>query len=1223
MDTALIDNRYRPIRVLGEGAMGQVYLVEDTIAGTQKALKRVLDPLATSTKVRLQFKQEFRLMAQLHHKHCCTVHDFGIAEDGLPYLTMEYVPGTGLDELGRLPVPQVRDLLVQLLLALHHVHQLGYLHRDLKPQNIRVQPDGTLKLMDYGLMEPAGLPSDGLKGTLAYLAPEVIKRSRLDARSDLYALGALAYEMVVGEVPFRGATPREVLLAHLESPIEPPSRFRPDVPEELERVILRLLAKDPLERYRSAADVLAALGAELPEGARALLFKSPLVGRDAELAVLREALAACVGGTSKTILLTGAAGIGKSRLVEEFRCHAQLEGAVHAHGSCQFHAKAPYAPFIPVLRALLPALAARSPARYAELAPILKRLLPELDVAPAPALSARDAECQRLHDAVKSCLADLGDAGAIVVLDNWQWADPCSDELLQHLTRGDRPRGLMIVVVSRMEGLRPAPWHAEATPLTLAGLPEAAIARMVASMLGDTALPEALVAAVATWSQGVPFAIERLLEHLTHSALALQDGHWQLTQKLDPERPPADFGLWILARVAALPPDAQALASIAAVLGHRITLHDLALGSGLDENALCEAVHVLVDARILEPCGAGQYAFAHDQDCEHLLADLDDSVRARSHTRVACGLASDWPSPERAPLARLMTIADHWLASDAPADGLDWLLEAGKHAVDLAANTRAESYLRKSLGLLRALDDHGERLRRCLDLLEEVVDRTGERQAAMVYAEEALALAEAAGDHRAMTLLTVRLATATATQNLANGLALGQRALALAETLGDGVILCRVLLALASLQAAGGESEKSLGTAERGLAIARSAGDADVEASLRAFLAPHYAEMPDHAAQGAAYIEEALRVHQGIGNRLALYSDQCDAAIIAGQAGHLETARAYAEDARRSAEAIGLVRAKGYVCYLAGVIALRQGQTQLAHVLALEGLVSARITHNRFDDMLLEWLSGCALAHMFRFSEAEEAFGRSAAIMTEAGFQDFTDDLAVGRAEAAWLAGDATAALATLGARSGRTDQTGVPCLRALALIAAGRDADALAALDVALQTPMNCEAEAWTRLARAQACVSLERWSEAADDAKASLDAAVAAGALQVAAQAHGVLGEVALARAQGDAEAHFEAMFRLAEEIGAVPLQAIARFGRAAAKPYDPEAAARVAQSKLLLESVLAPLDAPVRERLAAMRDFRRVLEGNHVAFSLPVTSASSPHGFTGPLGLMHGSF
>ena len=248
--------------------MGAVYQVLDRELDEEVALK-VLTPeaFAEGTQAVQTLKQEIRLARKITHPNVVRTHDLGEA-DGVRFLTMEYVPGTTLRELldrrGAVALAPGLQIAKQLCRGLGAVHEAGIIHRDIKPQNIMVLPNGVVKLMDFGIASAAeGTNSAALDGqtvgTPYYMSPEQALGRDLDLRSDLYTVGVVLFELFAGQRPFPGKDAAEVMKRHVSA--EPPrlSTLRPDVPEYLERVVAACLAKRPDRRPASAADILAAL----------------------------------------------------------------------------------------------------------------------------------------------------------------------------------------------------------------------------------------------------------------------------------------------------------------------------------------------------------------------------------------------------------------------------------------------------------------------------------------------------------------------------------------------------------------------------------------------------------------------------------------------------------------------------------------------------------------------------------------------------------------------------------------------------------------------------------------------------------------------------------------------------------------------------------------------------------------------------------------------------
>src|SRR5881392_1849791 len=260
----LFAHRYDVKEVLGMGGMGVVYRAFDRELQEPVAIKTLRPETLAGESVALErFKQEIRLARKISHRNVVRTYDLGEV-NGMYYLTMEYVEGTPLNQLissrGRLPIPVTLTIGKQLCRALEVAHEQGIIHRDIKPQNIVVEPSGFLKVMDFGIARLAnppqgkGLTQEGASiGTPDYMSPEQLLGMELDARSDLYAAGVVLFECVAGRVPFDGESVYAVVAKHLEEPAPDPRKFNADVPEALAQVILKAMAKERGDRYQTAA----------------------------------------------------------------------------------------------------------------------------------------------------------------------------------------------------------------------------------------------------------------------------------------------------------------------------------------------------------------------------------------------------------------------------------------------------------------------------------------------------------------------------------------------------------------------------------------------------------------------------------------------------------------------------------------------------------------------------------------------------------------------------------------------------------------------------------------------------------------------------------------------------------------------------------------------------------------------------------------------------------
>src|SRR6266536_1185901 len=268
----LFDGRYKILKKIGAGGMADVYCAEDQELGRQVAIKILNDRHAGDEQFVERFRREAQNAAGLNHPNIVSIYDRGEAE-GTYYIAMEFLDGRTLKELlvknGPTPIPIAIDYARQILGALAFAHRNGIVHRDIKPHNIVVGTDGRLKVTDFGIARSGAsqmTEAGSIVGTAQYLSPEQARGAPVDPRSDVYSLGIVMYEMLTGKVPFTGDTPVEIAMKHLSTTPEPPSEKRPEVPHELDMVVLRALAKHPDDRYQSAQEMDADL-ARITKGA--------------------------------------------------------------------------------------------------------------------------------------------------------------------------------------------------------------------------------------------------------------------------------------------------------------------------------------------------------------------------------------------------------------------------------------------------------------------------------------------------------------------------------------------------------------------------------------------------------------------------------------------------------------------------------------------------------------------------------------------------------------------------------------------------------------------------------------------------------------------------------------------------------------------------------------------------------------------------------------------
>jgi hypothetical protein len=547
-------------RFLGEGGRKRVYLAHDARLDRDVAIA-VIKTEGLDEAGLARVHREAQAMGRLgDHPHVVTVFDIG-EEDGQPYIVSQYMAGGDLEGLiqgaegHRLPIDQAVRIAIQVLQALQHAHDRGIIHRDVKPGNIwltEAPSTGsgqaqTAKLGDFGLAMAVDLSrvtqSGMMLGTVAYMPPEQALGREADARSDLYSLGCVFYEMLTGRPPFLGDDTVAIISQHINTAPVAPSWHNPEVPRALEALILRCLAKDPDGRPESAAAMPQAMQA-ITEAASTVAQQgvqeeaNPLdrlaggvfVGREKEMDELRAGLEDALSGRGRLLMLVGEPGIGKTRTSEELATYASLRNTQVLWGRCYEGEGAPaYWPWVQVIRSYVhdrdpQALMSEMGPGAADIAQVVSEVKERLPGLPTPPALEPEQARFRLFDSITTFLKNAGNRQPIVlILDDLHWADKPSLLLLQFLAR--ELRGARLLVLSTYRDVELRRQHPLSQTLgelarqqlsqriLLRGLTERDVARFI-EITAAISPPQALVDAVYRETEGNPFFVNEIVRLL-------------------------------------------------------------------------------------------------------------------------------------------------------------------------------------------------------------------------------------------------------------------------------------------------------------------------------------------------------------------------------------------------------------------------------------------------------------------------------------------------------------------------------------------------------------------------------------------------------------------------------------------------------------------------------------------------------------------------------------
>ncbi|MEL6402739.1 MAG: BREX system ATP-binding domain-containing protein [Chloroflexota bacterium] len=718
--TQQLGNRYLLYHEIGRGGMGVVYRAKDRLFGNDVALKRVdtdkqvlaLTDTLQAAEFRLALAREFKLSASMRHPHIIDVLDYGFDNEQKPYYTMELLTErkTFLQAAQNQTLHSRISLILQLLSALSYLHRRGIVHRDIKPANVLVE-DGQVKVLDFGLStmhdRTTKETSDySTVGTLAYMAPEVLTGEEGGITADLYAVGMLGYEIIAGEHPFvvhdAGQLVNQILL-------EFPDVNTLDAPERITSIIQRLIQKDPLDRYPSASAVIAAFTnamVDIPYDAStaardSFLQAARFVGREREITQLVEALQASKQGHSSAWLVSGESGMGKSRILDELRTQAMVNGAVVIREQAVAVGSQPLKLWQTTLRWLCLHDELLTEQDFA----LLKQFLPDVDnltianTADIAPTNYSPAEQQATLLALLERVFSTLDNPVVMLFEDLHWASSASLQLLAQWI--DRLHNLQVLVIGSYRDDEKPNLNAQfpsATHMQLQGLNDADISELSAAMLGDAGRTEPVVELLRRESEGNIFFIVEVVRALAEEVDNLE----QIGRMTLPARVFAGGIQAVLQRrLSRLSQENHVLLRYAALIGREINTD--VLQAIMPDTDMTTWLTDSINAIVLD-VEDEVYRFAHDKLRVGLIDMIPPAERQDMHATIANTLENLYGEDD----AHIAALAHHWGQAGNTTKEERYVTFSGEQALRIGAFQEAISYFQKAFRLVQEANTYAE-----------------------------------------------------------------------------------------------------------------------------------------------------------------------------------------------------------------------------------------------------------------------------------------------------------------------------------------------------------------------------------------------------------------------------------------------------------------------------------------------------------------------------------
>jgi tetratricopeptide (TPR) repeat protein len=838
---------YEVLGELGRGGMATILHVRHAERGEDRAIKLIL-PSVRSEEALQRFRLEYETLARLDHPGVLRVFESGM-HAGQPYIVMERIDGqelsAAIEAWKELPPTErfvrAEDLLTRVARTLEYIHDQGLVHRDVTPSNIMLLPDGTVRLMDFGVVKEPGadLTMVGeVVGTVAYIAPEQITGDRVDARTDLYALGAVLYLMLTGRRPFTARTLAGYLDKHLNRPARAPRELVPTIPVKLDEICTRLLAKDPSDRFCSATHLLHVLDDSRrsmgpPGGSKT--WHPPVVGRAGEMAQVREAVARLAAGEGGLAVIVAEYGMGRTALSYEAIAQAErlnIAVGVGRNAAPDQRAFEGYRPLYEQLRgdgdAPVEALEAAFGARLVGDVPI---------------------ERWRVCSAFATLLRASGPR--LLVLDDLDQADRGTVEMTEYLVRnlvGQAGFPILFLATRSAPGVHDslrvlldeeevglAPEIIRLGPL---GTP--AVEELLLTLVVDEPRVRLLAKRLQREGEGNPYFIGEMIRGLMdQGVIVLPDpekrGHITIDAHAIAESSlpvPSSIRDAIRERLTPLTADARHLVGVLAVARQEMDLSLMCMAAMMDEDRVLRSMDELVQQGLVRERFLGEaehFELARNRLKDVLLAETAYEDQRVFHRRI--GEALERIHRRRIPYI-VESLAYHFEHGDVPAKAYPYLIKAAEKLMQRTFVAEALEYLDRAVAIepdareFMTLDDADRRLAELQLRRSKALFHLGRWSDAAEEVQRVDILAAELGDHQLMAGTATELGfQARRIRDLKTARAQLERAGEHARACGDGRLEILPLYELGGVAWGEGDLERARDRWIEGLARSEQFND--------------------------------------------------------------------------------------------------------------------------------------------------------------------------------------------------------------------------------------------------------------------------------------------------------------------------------------------------------------------------------------------------------------